>query len=296
MIKSNILPRTVPVWKVAAGLLQLTKPGIVVLSLVATFTGLILGAHGRPDSYIIFWTMLGMLLATAGGAALNNFIDRDIDSIMKRTQKRSIPSGLVSPDQAYLTGTLLVLVSLMIIKVQIGTLTTILTGCAVFGYVVVYSMYLKRRTPLATHIGGVAGALPPIIGYSASAGQLDLSALFIFLVIFVWQQPHFWSLALKYREDYRRAGIPILPVAKGVWATKVRLFWYTLALVAVSILPYTHGISGIYYIVTAITMGIAYLVFTVRFLISAKEKEMFLFFFSIVYLTVVFAAMVLDMT
>jgi len=295
-IKSTTAEKTFPMdRKFFKALLIITKPGIVALSLVAGWTGLYIGSHGIPRYYDFLWTTLGLGLATAGAATLNNFIDRDIDSVMQRTSARSLPSGSVSPSFAYMYGTGLVIVSLLITKIYLGTLVTLLTGAAIFTYVIMYSLFLKRTTPMATHIGGIGGALPPLIGYAAAHGDLDTHALILFLIIVVWQQPHFWALALKYRNEYAKAGVPILPVAKGVKATKVRLFWYTLALIPVSVLPYTSGMSGIYYLATAIVLGVAYLAFTVRFLYSQKEKEMFLFFFSIAYLGVLFIVLILDM-
>lgn len=289
---AQILPQK----NIIAGLLILPKPGIVALTLVATYTGLCLGSRGMPPVDIAFWTLLGIGLASAGAATLNNFLDRDIDSVMKRTRGRSLPSGAITEQQAYLIGTVLVTASLSLLKIFVGTVVAFITGFAIFTYVILYSMHLKRTTPFATHIGGVAGALPPLIGYVAVSGVPDINAAMLFLIIVVWQQPHFWALALEYRDDYARAGVPILPVISGVQATKVRLFWHTLALLPVSTLPYFLGMAGIYYLITAITMGLLYLGFTIRFLLSVREKEMFLFFFSVVYLTVIFAVMVFDMT
>jgi protoheme IX farnesyltransferase len=276
-------------------LLILPKPGIVLLSLVAGWTGVYIGSHGSPDSYVLLWTTVGLGLATAGAATLNNFIDRDIDSTMKRTSKRSLPSGVISPGFAYLFGTGLVIASLLVTDIFLGRLVMLLNGAAIFTYVVLYTLYLKRTTPFATHIGGIAGALPPLIGYAAAHGGLDLNAFILFLIIVIWQQPHFWALALKYRLDYASAGVPILPVAKGVYATKVRLFWYTIALLPVTVIPYYAGMAGFYYLVTALALNAAYIGLTVRFLYSKREKEMVLFFYSIFYLGVLFAALVLDM-
>ena len=296
MIKTRTLPRVKlrPVKKTLKGLISLPKPGIVMLVIVSGYTGLILGSNGAPQPYTAFWTLLGLSMAAAGSAVLNNFLDRDIDCIMHRTRDRSLPSGSVSANQAYLIGTVLVAVSLSILKISIGFWVTVLTGAAVFNYVVMYTMYLKRTTPLATHIGGVAGALPPMIGYTAAKGVIDERALILFLIIVVWQQPHFWSLALKYREDYARASVPILPVAKGVHATKIRLFWYTLALLPVSLLPFAFEMAGIYYLIAAVAAGALYMWLTVKFLMSDKDKEMVLFFYSIAYLAVIFGAMVFD--
>jgi protoheme IX farnesyltransferase len=276
-------------------LLILPKPGIVLLSLVAGWTGVYIGSHGSPDSYVLIWTTLGLGLATAGAATLNNFLDRDIDSAMKRTSKRSLPSGVISPTFAYLLGTGLVIASLLVTDFFLGRLVTVLNGTAIFTYVVLYTLYLKRTTPFATHIGGIAGALPPLIGYAAAHGTLDFNAFILFLIIVVWQQPHFWALALKYRTDYASAGIPILPVAKGVQATKVRLFWYTVALLPTTVIPYYVEMAGSYYLATALVLNAVYIGLTVRFLYSEREKEMVLFFFSIFYLGVLFAVLVLDM-
>lgn len=280
--------------KTITGLLALLKPGIVALVLVSCLTGLYIGGRGMPDGEVVFWVMLGLGMATAGATTLNNYVDRDIDSIMQRTRRRSIPSGSVSARQAVLIGTVLVGVALAILKITVSNLVALLTGLAVFTYVMLYSIFFKRRTPFATHIGGVAGAMPPLIGYAASKGSLDINAFILFMIIIVWQQPHFWVLALKYREDYAKAGIPILPVARGVRATKVRMFWYTLALWPITAIPYFIGMAGIYYLAAAVVMNFAYLALTVRFLRSTKDKNMFLFFFSIAYLGVVFFAMIID--
>lgn len=281
---------------VIAGLFILPKPGVVALTLAATYTGLCIASRGMPAPDIAFWTLLGLGLAAGGAATLNNFLDRDIDRKMKRTQGRSLPSESVTEKQAYLIGTVMVTASLLLMKIFVSALVAFLTGAAIFTYVVLYSMYLKRETPFATHIGGVAGALPPLIGYAAVHNALDIHALIIFLIIILWQQPHFWALALEYRNDYAMAGIPILPLARGVQVTKVKLFHYTLALLPVSMMPYFLGMCGVFYLITTIAMGLLYLFFAARFLMSEREKEMFLFFFSIVYLTVIFAAMLADMT
>ncbi|MFQ5432827.1 MAG: heme o synthase [Nitrospinota bacterium] len=281
--------------KTITGLLVLPKPGIVALVLVSCMTGLYIGGRGMPDSEVVFWVMLGLGTATAGATTLNNFVDRDIDGIMHRTRMRSIPSGSVSARRAFLIGTVFVTVSLIILKITVGNLVTLLTGLAVFIYVILYTIFFKRLTPFATHIGGVAGAMPPLIGYAASTGSLDVNAFILFMIIVVWQQPHFWVLALKYREDYAKAGIPILPVARGVRATKVKMFWYTLALFPITAIPYFIGIVGVNYLAAAVVMNFAYLSLTIRFLLSPKDKNMFLFFFSIAYLGVIFCAMIIDL-
>lgn len=287
--------RILPDKKTITGLITLPKPGIVALVLLSTFTGLYLGGRDNPDTRTFFWTLLGLGIATAGAAVLNNFLDRDIDRIMQRTKNRSLPSGSVSAKSAYYIGITLVIISLFLLKIYVSLTVTILTAAAVFIYVVLYTLYFKRTTPAASLIGGVGGALPPVIGYTATNHALDYNALALFLIIVIWQQPHFWALALKYREDYMRARVPMLPVAKSVQATKVRMFWYTLALLPVSVFPFVLGMAGIYYLASALITGTIYLVLTIRFLFSPKEKEMLLFFYSIFYLAVVFGMMIGDM-
>ncbi len=296
-MKSSSLFAGFPMTKKSlTALFMLPKPGIVLLSLVAGWTGVYIGSHGHPSPHVVLWLSVGLGLATAGAAVMNNVVDRDIDSVMKRTKGRTLPSGAISPRSAYWIGVLMILSSLLVTMYYFGSLVTILTWIAIFIYVVLYSIYLKRTTPMATHIGGLSGALPPLIGYAAANGSLDVNAYILFAIIVVWQQPHFWALALKYKDDYASAGVPIMPVSMGVEATKVRLLWWTVGLLPIAVLPYFSGMAGIYYLVVAVLLSIVYIGFTVRFVMSNKDKEMFLFFFSIFYLGVLFGTMVLDMT
>ena len=272
----------------------LPKPGIVALVIVSGITGLYLGGHGVLRTDIALWTLLGLGLSTAGSAALNNFIDRDIDSVMDRTKGRSLPSGAVSVPAAYMIGTGLVLASLIVMKVAVGAQAALLTGMAVFIYVVLYSLYLKRHTPFATHIGGIAGAMPPLIGYAAAHGSIDVHAVILFLIIVIWQQPHFWALALKYREDYARAGVPNHAVVMGVEKTKRRILAYTVMHLPMMTLPYQVGMAGKWYLATAMAMTLVYIALTARFFFSSKDKEMAIFHFSNIYLVVVFGSMIAD--
>jgi protoheme IX farnesyltransferase len=177
----------------------------------------------------------------------------------------------------------------------VNPLTALLTLSAVFGYVVIYSMIMKRRTPWANQFGGIAGALPPVIGYVAvSSAGLDASAWILFAIMVVWQQPHALSLALKYRDQYANANVPVIPVAKGVQATKQRIALYNVLLLGLSLLPYYYGIAGIYYLSVAVIIGVTFLGMSVRFLFSAQKHNMSLFFFSIVYLVLLFLSMVID--
>lgn len=274
--------------------LVLTKPGIVLLVLITTLGGMYLAKRGMPDSELIFWTLLGTGLASAGSAVLNQYFDRDIDALMSRTKDRPLPSGSVNPKNALTFGIILLTFSFLVL-LRINLLTLILVALASFFYVVVYTLMLKRRSPIATEVGGVSGALPPVIGYCAVRGEVNLEALILFLIMFLWQPPHFWVLAIKYAEDYKRAGIPTLPVSKGIEHTKVKTLIYTASLLPVSLLPSIYGMAGHIYFSTALLLSLLYLALTLKFVFSKKPNGMFLFFYSVLYIALLFSFLVFDM-
>lgn len=273
----------------------LAKPGIVSLVLMSTLTGLCIGSRGLPDPWLTFWVMAGVGLATAGSAFLNNYADRDIDRLMERTLARALAVDAVSPRNTAITGIILVVAGVLFLGLFANNLTAILTAGAACGYVLLYTIILKRRTFFANQIGGIAGALPPAIGYVAVTQGLDINALILFAMVSIWQQPHALSIALKYKDEYAKACIPVIPVAKGVRSTKRRIAAYTALLLPVSVLPYVYGMAGLLYLIVSALFTIFYLTVAVRFLLSRRERDMFLFFYSIIYITVLFAAMVLDM-
>ena len=273
----------------------LTKPGIVLLVLITTLTGMYFAQRGLPPAELFFWTLLGTGLASAGSAVLNQYFDRDIDALMERTKSRPLPLGSVAPSHAFWFGVSLVSLSFLIMFFFTNPISTFFTALASFFYVSVYTLSLKRKSPLATEIGGVSGALPPVIGYTAVAGSLGLEPLILFLIMFIWQPPHFWVLAIKYAHDYKVAGIPTMPVAKGVEHTKVRTFLYTAGLLPVSLLPYFYGMAGEIYFLSASLLSLVYLALTLRFVFSKEPKDGFLFFYSILYLALLFTVMVFDM-
>jgi len=275
--------------------LILTKPGIVTLVLITTLGGFYIGSKGVLDPWIVFWTLLGTGLAAAGSAVLNMVLDRDIDSLMERTSERPLPRGAVNPKTALAFGLSLVIISFFTLYYFVNLTAAILAMIASFSYVILYTVLLKRRTPIATEIGGISGALPPVIGYVAGAGELDLKAMVPFLIMFMWQPPHFWVLALKYRDDYAKAGIPTLPVSRGVFITKIKTLVYTVSLLPLSLIPYAIGMTGKIYFLTALIMSTLYTVYTLKFLFSKKEESMKLFFFSIIYLAVLFTVMIVDL-
>ena len=303
-MRSYALDKAVTQRSLLADYLVLAKPGIVGLVLVSTLTGMYLGGAGGGagggggavlDMSLLFWTLAGVGLSTAGACVLNNFLDRDIDSLMERTSQRALPSGSIPPANALVAGTVLPALGLSILVTRVNLVTATLTFAAVITYVVLYGMFLKRTTHHANQVGGIAGALPPLMGYAAVTGTLTVEALVLFAIVTLWQQPHALSLALKYRDQYRGAGIPAVPVVKGVHSTKKKILAYTAALVPASFLPWALEMAGSLYLAAALASGAVYLGLGVRFLISRRDHSMFLFFYSVIYLTVLFTALVVDM-
>jgi protoheme IX farnesyltransferase len=275
--------------------MALTKPCIVTLVLITTLGGIYIGSKGSLEPHLVFWTLLGTGLAAAGSAVINMVFDRDIDSLMERTSSRPLPRGAVNPNTALLFGILLLISSFVSLYLFVNLTAAILAMMAAFSYVVLYTMLLKRRTPVATEIGGISGALPPVIGYVAGSGTFDIKAFVLFLIMFMWQPPHFWVLALKYRDDYAKAGVPTLPVARGVFITKVKTLLYTVSLLPLSLIPYAVGMTGKVYFITAFVISSLYTVYTLKFLFSKKEESMKLFFFSIIYIAILFSVMIIDL-
>ncbi len=289
------LAKPVAVKSPLACYIELTKPGIVGLSIVAALTGMYFANKGiMPQWDILLWTFATLGMAVAGSCMLNQYYDRDIDKLMKRTSTRPLVAGLVSPKRALATALALIVSSLVLMVVFVNLPATLLTAGAVLGYGVIYTMIVKRRSHWANQFGGIAGAMPPVIGYAAVSGGLDINALTLFLIMVIWQQPHALSLALKYREEYARAGIPVVPVVKGVQATKKKIATYSAALLLASLLPYVFGMAGPVYLATAIGISSAFLFQAVKFLRSDRDCNMKLFFYSIAYLVVLFTSMVYD--
>ncbi|NOZ52915.1 MAG: protoheme IX farnesyltransferase [Gammaproteobacteria bacterium] len=275
--------------------IQLTKPGIVGLCVVAALTGMFFANKGMlPQLDIIVWTSITLAMAVAGSCVLNNYYDRDIDKLMERTRSRPLVALSVEPIHALYLSLVLIFSSVALMSVFVNLQATLLTIGAIFGYAVVYTMLAKRRTHWANQLGGIAGAMPPLIGYVAVKGGVDINALTLFAIMVVWQQPHALSLALKYRRQYACAGVPVVPVIKGVQATKVRIAIYSAVLLLVALLPYFLGMAGMIYLVTSVVISSAFLVLALRFLVSDRVYDMRLFFYSIVYLVVLFTSMVFD--
>ena len=277
----------------AAALWDLTKPGIIGLLLVTTVPTMVVAADGWPGLDLILLTLLGGVLTAGGANALNQWFDRDIDAIMDRTAQRPLPSGALQPWHALSWGLLLAALGGVQLALTVNLPAALLAEAAVLFYVLVYTILLKRRTTQNIVIGGAAGAVPPLVGWAAVTGELTWTPVILFLIIFMWTPPHFWALALKYRDDYAKAGIPMLPVVSGERETRRQLFIYSVGLVAVSLLGPAGGhLSWCYEAVAGI--GGAVFLWVAWRVWREQAPPMRLFFASIAYLFILFVAVGLD--
>ena len=235
--------------------LMLTKPVVVALLLVTTFTGMVVGAQAWPSVSLVFWTLLGGALAAGGSGAINQYIDRFDDLKMQRTARRPIPSGRLTPAEGLAFGVGIALASFYLMVAFVNFLAALLALAGIIYYVLIYSILLKKTTVQNIVIGGGAGAIPPLVGWAAVTGSLSLPSLFLFAVIFMWTPPHFWALALVRQNDYARAGVPMLPVVRGERETRWQIFLYTLELVALTLILPVFGLGGGIYLVSAILLG-----------------------------------------
>ncbi len=294
-MNQSIAEQQVSIKSVVSDYISLSKPGIVGLTLVAALTGIYFGNHGvMPNWDLIAWTFLTLGMATAGSCMLNNHFDRDIDKLMKRTMNRALAAGVVSEKRVLIVALLLTIPSLILMAVMVNPLAAAVTTVGVVGYVGVYTMWMKRRTPWANQFGGIAGAVPPMVGYAAVTNELGAAGWVLFAIMVVWQQPHALALALKYREDYARANVPVIPVACGVYATKLRILLYTMVLMPVAMTPWYFDIAGSIYLAASIVLSAMFLFTAVRFYRSERDSDMRVFAFSIVYLILLFAVMIID--
>jgi protoheme IX farnesyltransferase len=281
--------------RVLADLWELTKPGITGLVLVTTVVGFYLATPGSPDPLLALHALFGTGLLAAGTNALNQFAERDIDAGMKRTRDRPLPAGRLSPAAALVFSAGISLVGAVHLALFVNPLTAVLGATALVIYIFVYTP-LKRVTPLCTVVGAVPGAIPPMMGWTAVRGELDLAALVLFGIVFLWQMPHFYAIAWLYRQDYARAGFPMLPVVEGGDERTARqIVIYTAALLAVSMLTTVLGLTGALYLFGSISLGLAFLGLGVSLAVQRDGVgARRLFFGSIVYLPVLLVLMVVD--
>ena len=274
---------------------ELTKPRVVALIIFTAIVGMFLSVQGLPPLDLIFWGILGIGMASAAGAAINQLFDSEADSVMKRTRLRPLPTGQLSTNQALMFALVLATVAMVILVAKVNILTAVLTFASLIGYAVIYTVYLKHATPQNIVIGGAAGAAPPVLGWAAITGEISSDALLLFLIIFVWTPPHFWALALYRHHDYAKAGIPMLPVTHGQKFTRLNILLYTILLAAVSIMPFAVQMSGWLYLVGVLILNIVFLYYTVKLYRSYNDLlARKTFVYSIQYLAMLFALMLVD--
>ncbi|MGY1426289.1 heme o synthase [Lysobacter sp. A289] len=274
---------------------DLTKPRVVALIIFTAAIGMFLAVPGLPPLQESVLGFLGIWLAAASAATINQLLDARIDAKMVRTSWRPIVVGQVTPRQALLFALALAGLSMLILLVWVNVLTAALTFASMIGYAVIYTVYLKHATPQNIVIGGLAGAAPPALGWTAVTGQLDPHALLLVLIIFIWTPPHFWALAIFRRDDYRKAMVPMLPVTHGVQYTRWQILFYTVLLVLVTVLPWATGMSGLFYLGGALVLGVAFLYYAWRLMNPPDETyAMNVFGFSIVYLMALFGFLLVD--
>jgi protoheme IX farnesyltransferase len=279
--------------QVVADYVTLTKPKVQLLLLLTTVTTM--EVAGDPSLSLILLTLVGGSLSAGGAAAVNHYWDRDIDAQMRRTSTRPVPSGRISPRAALIFGVVLAALSFVELAATVNLLSAFLALSGFLGYVFVYTIWLKRRSPQNIVIGGAAGAVPPLVGWAAVTGGLDPAALYLFAIVFYWTPPHFWALSLLMKDEYARVGVPMMPVVHGERETRRQIVLYTVLLAALTLLPVVFGFFGWLYGLFAMGLGAAFLVLAVRLQRRAdRASALRTYLFSLAYLAALFAAMVLD--
>lgn len=277
--------------------IEITKPGINKSNLIATFAGYFVAAEIMELNFLkLLLTLLGTALTIAGSCTLNNFIDRDIDPLMERTKSRPVAEGRIKPAVALWYGTTLAFTGLVVLAAGVNYLAAVIAFAGLFVYVVIYSMWLKRSSTLNTVVGGFSGAVPPVVGWVAVTSSIDINAWALFLVLFMWQPPHFFALAMRRSEDYRTAGIPMLPVVKGFHETKKQTLLFTTLLLPSSLILFYTGALGLFYLTVALVLGGIYITLSIRGFFAKDDRQWAnqMFFFSLIYLTAILLAMVAD--
>ena len=275
--------------------LELTKPKVVLMMLITAIIGMLLASKSLPSLYLVIISMIGIGLCASSAATINQIIDRNIDANMVRTSNRPLPQGEITTFNASLFAFALMIVGTAILVSQVNTLTAVLTVASLIGYAFIYTVFLKRATPQNIVIGGLAGAAPPLLGWTSVTNSIDPNALLLVLIIFVWTPPHFWALAIYRKEDYARESIPMLPVTHGVRFTKLQIILYTVLLVLVSLLPYIVLMSGNIYLFSALGLGLFYLYSSIKmYLTDDEEYPMTSFKYSIYYIFLIFFALLVD--
>ena len=285
-----------PTWRAQVGdYVALTKPRIIELLLVTTVPTMVVAERGLPSVWLMLATVVGGTLAAGGANAINMYVDRDIDKLMKRTQNRPLPSGRLEPRRALIFAVTLEVLAFAFLWATVNLLSAVLAVSACLFYVFVYTLWLKRTSKSNIVIGGAAGAAPVLIGWSAVTNSLDWAPVVLFAVIFYWTPPHFWALAIRYRDDYAAADVPMLPVVVSLRTTAIRILLYTLLLWALTLLFAPVADMGVVYVAAALVLGAVFTWYAVRLVRDRDPKvAMRVFTWSISYITLLFGAMAVD--
>lgn len=274
---------------------ELTKPRIISLLLITALGSMFLAAQGWPDPLLTALVVVSGYLASGGANALNHGLEADLDRKMRRTRRRPVASGRISKRRAFVFGTVLNLAAFAILSVFVNLLSAVLALSGTLIYIFVYTKGLKRTTPQNIVIGGAAGAVPPLVGWAAVTGTVELPALYLFAIIFMWTPPHFWALSLLIKDDYARAGIPMLPVVSTLAATKRQILIYTVVLVCVSLLLATTGAVGWIYLVGAFALGAGFIIRAIRLARDdGTQTARALYVYSLAYLALLFGVLMAD--
>ena len=274
---------------------ELCKPNVVYMMLICAFVGMLLAEESVSSFGYLFVSLTGIAFCAASAAAVNQVIDRNTDASMTRTDQRPLPQGELSPTHASLFALIIGILGALILYLYVNTLTMILTLSSLVGYAFIYTIYLKRATPQNIVIGGLAGAAPPLLGWSSISNSIDPYALLLVLIIFVWTPPHFWALAIYRKDEYAKESIPMLPVTHGVAFTKLQIVLYTIILFIVSVLPYVVLMSGEIYLFSALILSTIFLYYSINLYFSNDDEDaMSTFQFSIYYIFLIFLALLID--
>ena len=276
--------------------LKLCKLKVVALIMLTAVVGMLLATKGLPPLDLVILGSIGIALASCSAAVFNHVVDQRIDTIMSRTKNRPMPEGKVNSKQAIIFGIIIGIIGLGILAFWVNILTAVLTFFALIGYAVIYTMYLKRATPQNIVIGGAAGAAPPVLGWTTITNSVELDAMLLFLIVFIWTPPHFWALAIHRHEEYAKVDVPMLPVTHGLPFTRLQILLYTVILFIVTLMPYLIGMSSLIYLIGAILLGIGFLYYAIQMMRHPDNMElpMKTFGFSINYLMILFVILLVD--
>lgn len=273
---------------------RLCKPRVVAVLLLTALVGMCLAEANLPDPILLFTALLGIGLCASSAAAFNHVLDRRFDVLMSRTRNRPLPAGQLSPMQAIVFACIIGVVGFVVLFEFVNSLTAYLTLASLLGYAVVYTAFLKRATPQNITIGGLAGAMPPLLGWVAMTGEFAPNSLLLVLIIFAWTPPHFWALAIHKRKEYELAGVPMLPVTHGVAFTRLQILLYTLLLILTTTLPFVVGMSGIVYLLGVVVLNVRMLMFALQLYNEDEAIPIKMFWYSIRYIMWLFALLLVD--